>query len=170
MSLVNYPESTINRIELDWFAVDGDEVVVVTPRDLKRFEVQIDRAIEILQLVKEADRFNKQFKLLLDKLASWLKLHTDKVAFAHMTLQDGTLAFVVVRRKATYDESLQDDLADLDIEVANDGDLDLIKMSTLALPNVGEPSILSFLDKRLILTYSTDGKSRIPHSTGEQEP
>lgn len=59
---------TANYVELDWY--DASEVVQVRPRDRQRFELQKDRAIEVLQAAKEADRFQKQFELLLNKLAA----------------------------------------------------------------------------------------------------
>jgi hypothetical protein len=159
MSLTNFPES-VQSVELDWYAVGDGDVVGVTPRNQARFEVQMDRAIEILQLAKESERFSKQFRLLLQKLAAWIQPRINQIATAFLTLQDSSLAFVVVRREAAYDEAFQDDLADLDIEIANDGDLDLIHVSTLALPDVDKSAVYSFLDKRLVLTYGERNRPR----------
>lgn len=145
---------SVNEVELDWYA-DGD-VVRVIPRNQRRFEVQKDRAIEVLQRAGEADRFNQQFALLLDRLAAWVCDRQEKIANAILTLQDGALSFVVVRTEAKYDEGFQDDLAEIDFEIANDRDLDLIKMQTLALPHVAGEALLSFLDDRLILSYHGD--------------
>jgi hypothetical protein len=167
MSLMS--AGSIQCVELDWYAVGDGDVVGVTPRNQTRFEIQMDRAIQILQLANEAERFNKQFKLLLQKIAAWIKPRSAKIEAAYMTLQDGTLAFIIVRHESRYDEVLQDDLADLDVEIANDGDLDLINLATLALPNVDEAATLSFLDKRLVLTYSKDGERAKPHQLGEQQ-
>jgi hypothetical protein len=112
MSTADLPEQ-IQSVELDWFA-EGD-VVTVTPRNQGRFEIQKDRAIEILQKAKQADQFELQFKLLLKQLAEWISVRQDKIANAFLTLQDGTLAFVVVREAAQYNEDFQDDIAEIDI-------------------------------------------------------
>lgn len=162
MSAVLLPEA-IKSVELDWYAEDN--VVHVVPRNQKRFEIQKDRAIEILQRAKDAEIFQQQFALLLDRLAEWINQHQGKIANSILTLQDDRLAFVIVRTAARYDEDLQDQLADLDFDVANDPDLNLIKLKTLALPNVSGAPLSSFLDERLVLVYHGDGKR--PHKSGE---
>lgn len=155
------PEA-VHQVELDWFA-EGD-VVRVVPRNQKRFEIQKDRAIEILHRGRDVDRFNSQFALLLDRLAQWISDRKDKIAQAIVTLHDGVLAFVVVRRQAKYDEQFQDDLAEFDFNLANDADLDLMKLQTLALPNVTGDALVSFLDERLVLSYHGDRTG--PHPAG----
>lgn len=155
-----------NCIELDWY--DGEELVRVTPRNQERFQVQKDRAIEILQLVKDADRFDNQFALLLKTLAQWIRQHEEKIDRAIVTLQDATLAFIVVQRAAKYDEAIVDALAELDFGISNDPDLELVKLKTLALPNVTGAALESFLDKRLLLVYHGDG-NRTP-DVGEPQP
>ena len=78
----------------------------VTPRDQMRFDIQKDRAIKILQI---ADKAGKQFEFLVDRLVRWISRNESAIAGAYLTLQDGTLAFVVVRKDARYDESFQDE-------------------------------------------------------------
>ena len=141
----------IKCVELDWYA-DG-EVVSVTPRDQQRFEIQKDRAIEILQRAKDGDAFQQQFLLLLQRLAAWMKVHSSKVARSILTLQDDRLAFMVVRNAVRYDELFEDELADLDYDIANDPDLDLMRLKTLALPKVDGEALRAFLDERLVLVY-----------------
>jgi len=155
MSTVSLPEA-IKSVELDWYT--EDDVIHVTPRNQKRFEIQKDRAIEILQRAKDGEVFQRQFGLLLDRLAEWIHVHQAKIANSILTLQDDRLAFVVVRKEAPYDEQFQDDLADLDFDIANDTDLNLVRLKTLALPNVTGESLRSFLDERLVLVYHGDGK------------
>lgn len=147
MSTAHTPEQ-IQGVELDWFA-DGD-VVTVTPRNQKRFDIQKDRAIAILQI---ADKRGKQFEFLVERLGKWLSENDAAIASAYLTLQDGTLAFVVVRNEARYDEKFQDDLAELDFSLANDTELNEVRLKTLALPNVGASALRSFLDQRLVLSF-----------------
>lgn len=143
--------NAIKTVELDWFA--DNDVVSVTPRSQIRFNIQKDRAIEILQREKDAAQFGQQFSLLLERLAKWVSYREPKIERAILTLQDNALAFVVVRTAVEYDEDFQDELADLDIEVANDPDLQLISLKTLGLPHVTSDALRSFLDERLVLEY-----------------
>jgi len=45
----------------------------------------------------------------------------------------------------------------LDFAVANDPDLDLIELRTLALPNVTGEALRSFLDDRLLFSFPHHG-------------
>ena len=141
-------QDQLHGVELDWYA-EGD-VVTVIPRDQKRFDIQKDRAIQVLQI---ADKAGKQFELLVAILGKWISANDSAIEHAYLTLQDFTLAFVVVRKEAKYDENFQDKLAELDFRIANDSELDTIKLKTLALPNVGIPALRSFLDQRLVFSF-----------------
>ncbi len=143
-----FPSEQIQGVEIDWFA-EGD-TVTVTPRDKMRFDIQKDRAIQILQI---ADKTGKQLEFLVNRLAQWIQTRESEIASAYLTIQDGTLVFVVVREKVAYDEDFQDHLAELDFSIANDSELDEIKLKTLALPNVGVSALRSFLDQRLVLSF-----------------
>lgn len=141
----------IKAIQLDWY--NEDEVVEVIPQDQQRFEVQKDRAIAILRMAQQSEQFGLQFQLLLGRLAEWLRTRQSKVDRAFVTYQDDALAFVVVRNTVPYDEDFEDALSDLDFDIANDADLELVKLKTLALPRVSEEAVRSFLDERLMLSY-----------------
>jgi hypothetical protein len=163
MSMLELPDS-INRVELDWYA--DNDVIHVTPKNQRRFDIQKDIAIEVLQKAHESQRFGQQFGLLLDRLAQWIKTQEERISHAIVTLQDGSLAFVVIQKSGKYDEQFQDDLADVDLEIANDPDLDLIQLKTIVLPSVAGDSLQSFIDKRMVLTY---GKRSRTHRLGEPE-
>lgn len=153
-----------NYVELDWY--DESEIVQVNPRDQQRFEIQKDRAIEILRAEKNAERFQKQLMLLVNTILHWAIPLQDKLSKAILTFQDGALALVVVQKVGKYDESLQDNLLDLDLNIANDVDFDLVKVKTILLPKVSDEALSSFLDKRLLfLIY--DGKRERSHSVSQ---
>lgn len=159
------PSDAVNAIELDWY--DENELVRVRAKNQQRFEIQKDKAIQALQLANEADQFQKQFNLLLERLASWLREYPAKISNAVVTLQDNALAFVVVRSDTRYDTAFEDALASLDLEIASDSDLNLLKLKTLALPKIdgGGDSLRSFLDTRLMLVFRHGQRDR-PHSDG----
>ena len=151
MSTSFFPSQLANVVEIDWF--DTNDEIVVTPRSKKRFTIQKDRAIEALRLVKDTERFTPQFDLLLEKLARWVKERAADIRAAIITLQDNSLVFVVMQSNVPYDEQLQDALADLDFSIAQDTDLDLVRLRTVMLPLVDNDALKSFVDPRMILQY-----------------
>jgi len=76
-----------------------------------------------------------------------------------VTLRDGALAFVVVQEDVLYNEKLHDAIADLDILIARDVDLDLIELHAMALPPASESGIGTFLDSDFTLKL-THGDNR----------
>jgi hypothetical protein len=155
-------------VQLDWVMKDG--TVTVTPREQDRFVLKMRRAIEILQQAGEAERFHDQFNLLLRMLAEWLRSHQDAVAKAYLTDRDGALAFVVVRTSCEYDDDFEDVVSELDFRVANDPDLNLLKMDVIALPLATDAAITSFIDPGFVFEYVGNGNRSGSHSAGEQEP
>jgi hypothetical protein len=148
-------------IQLHWDMKDG--LLTVTPEDEDRFSIKVGRAIELLQQANRAEDFRRQFTLLLRELARWLKDRSD-VERAFLTLRDGALVFVVVREFCEYDDAFEDALSELDYSVANDADLDLIKMDAIGLPPASDRALSSFLDPAFTLEY---GHRSRPHSTGQ---
>lgn len=107
----------------------------------------------MLRIAKDSDRFKLQFDLLLEKLGLWVKKRTNRLSTGIVTLQDNSLVLVVVQSNDRYDEELQDDLAELDYAIAQDIDLDLIRLRTVVLPPVDNDSLGSFVDPRMVLQY-----------------
>jgi hypothetical protein len=151
-------------VQLDWVMKNG--IVTVTPRDQDRFTIKVDRAIEILQQAARADKFKLQFNLLLRELGKWLNDRND-VSHAYLTQRDGALAFVVVRSSCEYDDDFEDNLSDFDYQIANDPDLDLIKMDAIALPNASIGAVFSFIDQDFVLEYVHHGNRGRPHSASK---
>ncbi len=150
------PEGTVNvsttavenAVELDWFA--ASEFVEVNPRDQQRFQIQKDRAIKILQLANDSEA---QLALLFNKLGAWFREHSASVKEAYLTLRDARFAFVVISVTPECNDELEDAVSNLDIQIANDADLDVVRMNAIVLPPVSPEAISSFLDKRFILTF-----------------
>jgi hypothetical protein len=158
-------ESSVVRLE--WSLKDGD--VVVTPCDQDRFILRRNRAIAILQQGAEVEKFGHQFNILLRTLAEWLK-NRSEISKAYLTDRDGALAFVVVRKVCRYDDAFEDIISELDYRVANDPDLDLIKMDIIALPLASDNAISSFINPGFSFQYVGHGDGSGSYSTGQQEP
>jgi hypothetical protein len=138
-----------NPVELDWYGSPSD-VVHVTPRDQQRFEIQLTRVIELLQLQNHAEA---QLNLLLNKLGNWLRDHSGAFCAAYLTLRDARLAFIVISKTPECDDSLEDAVSELDFEVANDADLNIVRMNALVLPPASHEALSSFFDSRFLLVY-----------------
>ena len=139
--------------------------VIVTPRDQDRFVIKVQRAIELLQQASQAEKFQRQFNLLLRVLAEWLRGRTD-IERAYLTHRDGALAFVVVRKSVQYDDDFEDQISAVDFLIANDPDLDLIKMDAIGLPMASESAVSSFLDPGFVLQFD-HGDGSGSHSARE---
>lgn len=153
-------------MQLTWKQRGGS--IVVTPSDQDRFMVKIGKAIEILRLHQREEQFSNQFNLLLKRLACWLEDHAGTWDRAFLTAGESTLRFIVVRKRVKFDEEITDALSDLGVGIANDPDLDLIKLSTRALPLASNEAIQSFLDCSFTIELNGDGTRT--HRAGEQEP
>ena len=144
------PSDAATVVRLRWDMIDG--TVTVTPQDQDRFSIRVRHAIEMLRQGHHAEKFNGQFRLLLRLLAEWLKDRTD-IEKAFLTHRDGSLSFVVVKVSCEYDDEFEDSLSDLDFGIANDTDLDLIKIDAIALPPTSETALRSFLDPEFTCEY-----------------
>jgi len=145
-------ESTAQHVQqLDWSKKDG--TVTVTPRNQDRFLIQMRKAIEILQRANEQEQFERQFNLLLKVLAEWIS-GRDDLGDCYVTLGDGALAFIVVRKQVEYDGDFEDELSSLDYQIANDPDLDLIHLNAMSLPPVGGSALNQFIDRNFSMVYA----------------
>ncbi len=124
----------------------ADGTIVVTPSDEDRFIINVGKAIELLRHHERQDKFKTQFNLLIKQLAAWLGRHTGRWERAFLTAGENTLRFIVVRKQVHFESDITDSLSDFGVEIANDPDLDLIKLSARALPLVADEELSSFLD------------------------
>lgn len=162
-------QETIERtVQLTWSEKDG--LITVTSQDEDRFNIKLNRAIEVLQQADRVDKFKQQFNLLLKVLGDWLK-GRDDVRDAHLTLRDGGLSFVVVRLLPAYSEQFEDELSELDYKIANDVDLDLIKLDAIGLPPTSGEAMQTFFDPNFhfVLSAHATNKRSEPPLASEQK-
>lgn len=144
------PEFENEVIQLD--LTRGDGTVVVTPKDQDRYILRLERAVDLLKRGAEFDVFSKQVNLMLREIADWLS-HRPDIRDGYLTLRDGAFLFVVVKSAAGYDADFEDALGDLELAIANDKDLSLIKFSALAVPPVSEGALSQFLNSEFTLQF-----------------
>ena len=134
-------------IQVSWANRDG--TVVVTPQSQDRYCMRIDEAIELLQLKHQRDRATAQFEFLFRRLSDWIQQRGDRLKETFLTFRDGQWLFLMVSGSQQYDEQFEDEVTDLDIELAGDPELNLIDTAVLSLPSAGLQSLDSFLHERL---------------------
>lgn len=142
-----------NRIRALLLRREPSGKVRVGPEDLDRFAIQREKAARILRLVDRTEQFEKQFSLLLDTLGNWVSQNRGKVSDSYVTLQEGVLSLVVIRKQPEYDADFEDVLSELEVDIANDPDLNLIEFTTMPLPPVSEAALRSFINESVCLKY-----------------
>jgi hypothetical protein len=129
-------------IHLDSNQADGR--VVVYDHD-KVFLLTVHEAVKACGMLDKAAAILDQMKALTQKLTTWLTDRRERVRSATLSVKPGGLHFLVVTRGREFDQVLEDDLTDLDIELANSSEYDLLRVNVLALPNVPSESVEAFI-------------------------
>ena len=138
---------------------EEDGSVVVCPQDGDRFVIQKRKAVEALKAVDRQASFEAQLQVLLNALGAWAKQRTTDVgdiSSMYLTLGDIGFLAIVVKRDADYSRDLEDSLSELDLEIANNADLDTLRVEFLAVPNVGPVALDSFLHNGFQLQLSCE--------------
>lgn len=142
-------------IELHCEDREGSVRVILPDRHI--MVMPIEAAVQACGAFKDQIVFRDQFQLLLDRLAEWIQQRPSAVESAYLTVRDSGLLFVVVLKGRSYDPSFEDQLTDLDLQIANDSDYSLIRLNVLALPGVCEESVRSFLAAGNTFKYRMNG-------------
>lgn len=119
--------------------------VVVTPDNEDRFCTTVDSAIKACRAYNETTLFSKQFRDLLNYLANWISKNEDKIYKSFITIRDADLLFLIISKTRKYDRLFEDSLTQLDIDVAQNQDFHLIRLSVLNIPNTTTECTESFL-------------------------
>jgi hypothetical protein len=127
--------------------------VTITPADENRFALRMDDAIKACRLFVDEMHFRKRLDMVLGHLGAWVLSHAGKLRSAWLTVRDRQFLFVVVRSQVEYDGAFEDELTDLELQVANDADMAEVPLATLALPKLDEGSLDCFLDSGWILKF-----------------
>jgi len=149
--------TTVSRpsvIELHFENREGIIRVVPPSRDL--MIIPVEMAIEACRAYRQQIVFKGQFDMLVDFLGRWIGGRPEQISDAYLTIRDAGLLFLVVHRATSYDDVFENALTDLDLEIANDGDYNLINLSVLGLPPVDEESVHTFLSKKMVIRYQAN--------------
>lgn len=139
--------------------VEGEcEDVQVVRLEGDRFIVTAQQAIDCLSLASQAARFQSQFNELLQKLYVWVDERRTRVSAAYISISREGITLLVVQRDVAADFELEEQLVDLDLEVANEGEFDIIPFNTLLVPRVGSDVLKSFLSSGQIISHQVNAE------------
>jgi hypothetical protein len=128
--------------------------VKVVPADKNVMMLTVRAAIEACRAYDEQLQFNDQFEHLLPALGAWLSDRKDKVDRAYLTVAETGLMFLVMLKDVHYDSSVEDELTEFDLQIANDVDFSLLRISMLAIPQSNEDALQAFLDPERAVPYT----------------
>jgi len=138
-------------IELHFENRDGQVRVMLPDNHIMAMSVEV--AVHACRAFKDQILFKAQFDCLLPCLAEWIHRHRDNVKDAYLTTRDSGLLFLVVAKGATFNDSFEDELTGLDIEIANDTDYSLITMNVLAIPPSCDEDTHSFISDKMKIRF-----------------
>jgi hypothetical protein len=126
--------------------VNQSDKVQIETEDEDRFLVTVGEAIRACKAFDKFADFHRQIRRVVAILSVWIENHKSQIAEAYLAVRDVGLLFLIVQNAKAFDQELEDSLTDLDVAIAQDAELNLIKLSVLALPRASEESIHSFLN------------------------
>jgi len=141
-------------IRLKWS--EKDHKILVEAKDEDRFSLTVGDAIVACKVYEREKKamFPKQFRMLLNFLGNWAFERRNKLAKVFLTIRDAGLLFLVVTKGKTYDEQFEEDLTELDLEVAHNEDFSEIALSVQSLPLCDENNYNSFCSPERTLEYA----------------
>jgi len=142
---------TIEPIRLKY---SDDSPIVIEPEDQDKFIMYVKEAIHACRVYDEyKELFETQLDHLKNELGKWILGHNTKIAKAFLTLRDARFFFLVVMNQHAYDRQFEDDLTNLELEIARAPSCSKIALDVLALPCCGEESYLSFCNTQWMFSY-----------------
>lgn len=141
-------------IRLKWS--EKDQKILVEGADEDRFSMTVEEAIEACKVYERAKKtiFRKQFDMLLDFLGAWSHTRKNKLAKVFLTIRDAGLLFLAVTKRKTYDANFEEELTQLDLEIANSEDFSEILLSVQSLPLCSQSNYDSFCYPERTLEYT----------------
>jgi hypothetical protein len=141
---------------------DDETGVMVSPENEDRFALSMELAIRGCKLGSQLDRLSQQIGMLLHKLHEWVRAHNQQVDQAYVVIRGDGLLFLVVQKEKRFNAEIEDELTQLDMEIAQAIDFDLVAFSVLALPKSDKDVITSFLTQDSTVTYRNAERSDSP--------
>ena len=142
------------RIDLKWDEREN-KVVLVTPQDNDKLVMSMEQAIEACRGYDPEQRARIQLAVneLFNLLGKWTSERGNVVKHAFLSIRDRTFLFLVVMAGEEYDSALEDDLTDLDLQIARNKTFSDLHLSVMAIPRCGPDGYESFLHPGFALAF-----------------
>lgn len=127
------------------YSDDSQRVVIEKDGANDRFVITVAAAIDACHASGQKEEFYRQFRDMQVRLTEWLKVHADLIDEAYLTVRDAAILFLAVQKSPAFNQALEDSLTDLDIAIAQEKDLSLIRLNVLAIPKTSAASVESLL-------------------------
>lgn len=133
-------------------AYSDQGTVVITRQDEDRFTLTIQSAVEACAIHAKREQLEARFRILLNRLAEWLRSRLDAIADAFLTERDGMLLFLVVMKKTRFDPQLEEDLTTLELQIQEDPQLEDLPFTTMAIPLLAnQEDLMSFVNRHILI-------------------
>ncbi len=115
---------------------DTEQKVLIETDDGDRFLTTAAEIASVLGIVKAENimKFHGEWMELNQRLGEWIKEHQASIKSAYLAPRDRCLLFIVVPIDPRYRDDFEDQLSDLDIEIANNPAFSTIHLSVMSLP------------------------------------
>jgi hypothetical protein len=128
-------------IHLQW--TDGERQVVLHPEDGDRHVQTVSDMLTVGAILGKLNTggLGGMFERLQEMIQEWLGGHKDRIQGATLSFcphRVGRVQFVVQKKAYGYDAELEDSLADLDLQLANERTLQELNIESTSLPPVTE--------------------------------
>lgn len=100
------------------FANESDQILI-TKVDGDRYFQHVSEVVAAEKFISAFRKIEQDFAHLEDYLTQWIEERKSHVSYAHLTGVNTSLAFIVVPKFNWCDEAFQDELSDLDVEIAH---------------------------------------------------
>lgn len=130
-------------IRLSASRADGKVLVHTDSND--KFLLTMEEAVKACRAWNHLAEFHRQMDELMGKLSEWVRENAHRAKEAYLGVKPSGLLFLVVMSGKKFDESLEDSLTDLDIEVANSRDFSHLRLDVMAIPDGPRDCIDSFM-------------------------
>lgn len=137
--------ASTERASIVLLSEDSDGQALVSMGDGDKFTLAVADAARACRAFDAGKDFVRQFRDLVNTLASWVEPRRGKMRCAHLIPRENDVLFLVIHKGSSFDQELSDELTDLDLEVANSKDLNMVDLEVLAIPSVSDESCRAFL-------------------------
>ncbi|MEX0716151.1 MAG: hypothetical protein WD066_06175 [Planctomycetaceae bacterium] len=128
---------------------ESRQQVVVVADDEDRFVTTAGEAARACKRAADDQEFIAQFRAFLARVHEWCEIHSAAVEKGFVTITDGGLHVLLCLANPNYDFDLEDELVELDLELADD--FPLCTAEVLQVPK--QQALATELSSEALLVY-----------------